>query len=616
MRKKELIMLLVALSLGAITIGCSDDDSAPLDSRPPTDGPLVTPELSIDGQTPLDAGVEPDLLPTGDLGAPVVLAPRQNLVEGHFATSAHCQTCHSNTGGTQAMRDEQGRAVGMYDLWRATMMANASRDPFWRAVVSAEVAKTPAAKEVIEDKCMNCHAPMAHNEIHKNGDGPVPFGLVYQGNTPRGQIALDGVSCAACHQVDPQNLGTEPSYSGNFVIGDNKEIYGPHDNFFASPMVGFPGSFNPVTGLHMRDPGHCASCHTLFTSAVDASAQATGHVLPEQTPYFEWRSSAYSTEVASPGPLAATCQDCHVPQKSVDGVPIKTQVSLTPAGQDFPTSTVPEREPYGRHVYLGGNTLLPQILDAQRAHLEPHADSASFQATTALVRDQLERASATVAIANGGVAADTLSFDVQVENLAGHKLPTGFPSRRAWLHVIVRDASNQVIFESGAVNTAGQLLDGAGQVLASEKVGGPVESHYATIDSADKVQVYESVMGDPDGNPTITLLRGASYTKDNRLLPRGWVGSAPDAASAQPIGVDGDGDFAGGGDSVGYSVALAGASGPFTVEAKLRYQTLSARWASELFVTDTPEVRWFRYYYAQVERRGEVLASGSVMVTP
>ena len=38
-------------------------------------------------------------------------------------------------------------------------------------------------------------------------------------------------------------------------------------------------------------------------------------------------------------------------------------------------------------------------------------------------------------------AGDRLDVDVDVLNLAGHKFPTAYPSRRAWLHVAVTDAA-------------------------------------------------------------------------------------------------------------------------------------------------------------------------------
>src|SRR4029078_12539868 len=65
-------------------------------------------------------------------------------------------------------------------------------------------------------------------------------------------------------------------------------------------------------------------------------------------------------------------------------------------------------------------------------------------------RDYLGSAAARVAIDAPKVTGSTLSFDVRVDNLGGHKLPTAYPARRAWLHVRVTDEAGAVLFESGA----------------------------------------------------------------------------------------------------------------------------------------------------------------------
>ena len=61
----------------------------------------------------------------------------------------------------------------------------------------------------------------------------------------------------------------------------------------------------------------------------------------------------------------------------------------------------------------------------------------------------------TIARAEGD--SGQLAIDVMVRNLTGHKLPTAYPSRRAWLHVTIRDRDGQVIFESGAIEPSGLI---------------------------------------------------------------------------------------------------------------------------------------------------------------
>src|SRR4029453_4410443 len=101
--------------------------------------------------------------------------------------------------------------------------------------------------------------------------------------------------------------------------------------------------------------------------------------------------------------------------------------------------------------------------------------------------------------------------------------------RRAWLHVVVRDAGGRAVFESGATN-----LDGS--IQGNEKDGGALkfEPHYDEIRSADQVQIYETIIAGADGAVTTGLLKGVRYPKDNRLLPRGFDKPTPEPDAALP----------------------------------------------------------------------------------
>ncbi|MDF1596036.1 MAG: hypothetical protein P1T08_08065 [Acidimicrobiia bacterium] len=45
------------------------------------------------------------------------------------------------------------------------------------------------------------------------------------------------------------------------------------------------------------------------------------------------------------------------------------------------------------------------------------------------------------------------------------------------------------------------------------------EPHYDTVADPGQVQIYETILLTTDREVTTTLLRGATYLKDNRLLP-------------------------------------------------------------------------------------------------
>ena len=59
--------------------------------------------------------------------------------------------------------------------------------------------------------------------------------------------------------------------------------------------------------------------------------------------------------------------------------------------------------------------------------------------------------------------------------------------------------------------------------------------------------------------------------KDDRLLPRGWDPTAPDAGRTIPIGVGADADFVAGGDVVQLDAAAPGA---VRLEVELAFQSV------------------------------------------
>ena len=117
-----------------------------------------------------------------------------------------------STERATAMRDSQGRSIAPFDLWQGSNMANASRDPLWRAAMSAETAATPLAKEFIESKCLSCHAPAGWREAAQKD------ARILTAANKVGMLARDGANCTTCHQIAPDNLDTEASFDGSGTV--------------------------------------------------------------------------------------------------------------------------------------------------------------------------------------------------------------------------------------------------------------------------------------------------------------------------------------------------------------------------------------------------------------
>jgi hypothetical protein len=267
------------------------------------------------------------------------------------------------------------------------------------------------------------------------------------------------------------------------------------------------------------------------------------------------------------------------------------------------------RDGLSRHTFVGGNAFMVRMLGRYRSELGVEALPGELEATARATERQLREDTATIAL--GSLALDTgrHSFDVDVRNLTGHKFPTGYPSRRTWLHVSVRNQAGQAVFESGALTPEGAIVGNDGDLDAAR-----FEPHYDRITAADQVQIYESILGNTAGMPTTGLLTAVRYLKDNRLLPRGF-----DKATADPqIGVygaaAGDASFGAAGDRVRYDIAVPGGQGPYRVEVELRYQAIAYRWAHNLDGYDAPEPKRFVGYYTSMAESSSSLVATALAV--
>ncbi|MDP3234943.1 MAG: hypothetical protein Q8N26_19330 [Myxococcales bacterium] len=524
-----------------------------------------------------------------DAGLPPAHAPLAvgvSMQHDVFATGKVCGDCHSASATSSANRDEQGRSVDLYEWWSASAMGNSARDPLFRAVLASEMARAPAAADAISTICLTCHTPMAKLALeHANALPATLANTVYAAGAV-GSLARDGISCTVCHQIQPTGLGLESSYTAGFVIDSSRQMYGPYAAPFANPMVGRT-NFTPIQGQHVQQSSMCGSCHVLVTEALTPEGVGTGHRMGEQLTYLEWRASAFSTEGG--GTTPASCQDCHMPDRQDDGQPLTTRLARRPEGGDFPP--VVARSPFSRHGFAGANTLLPKLLRQGRALLQPEASDAALTAAEQRSRDLLRLQTATVSVSGLKRVGARVELTARVESRVGHKLPSGYPSRRAFLEVVVRDAAGAIVSQSGVVDTEGRLLGQNGQPLPAELVGGPTHPHRTRVTSADEPVVWESVMSDGHGGASFSLLGAEGFVKDNRLLPRGHRDTAVGPLSTAAVGVT-DADFIAGSDSV--EVSLPAPSTPGRVEVRVRYQTFHPRYLDEQLVRPSPEATALR----------------------
>jgi hypothetical protein len=505
-----------------------------------------------------------------------------------FPGSGLCYNCHGPDVNEVANVDANGADVNVLDDWRSSMMANSARDPFWRAKVSHEALAHPNTQAVLEDACTSCHAPQGHYNARLNGEGP--YSLASMEVDP---VALDGVGCLACHRQSTDSLGLLGS--GELRFDPAPVAYGPYEKPIGAPMTSFVG-VTPVYSPHMNDAGLCAGCHTLVTETVDLSGNYTGDHFVEQATYQEWVNSIYNTDADPEG--GVSCQACHMPRTD-DAVII----SGLPSG-------LQPRTPFGLHQLAGANSFMLKLLRSNIASLELTASEEHFDSTIAHTLRNLQERSLLLEVNVVNRDADTAFVDVRLDNIVGHKFPSGYPSRRAFVELVVRDQDGDTLFKSG---TWGSNYEVRGH-------DPEWEPHYDVVRSEDQCQIYEMVLADVNGNKTTVLQRAATSLKDNRLAPVGFTSGHFTYDSVQVVGAETDPDFnvidgqeGAGSDIVHYHVPVEGYTGTLQIAARVWYQTAPPRWMEEMFALNSAEIDSFRTMYNQADKDPVLVAEKTLV---
>jgi hypothetical protein len=508
-----------------------------------------------------------------------------------------CSACHAVAGGDPATAS-QWRP---FSAWSGSMMANATRDPLFFAALDIANHDVPG----VGDYCLRCHTPrgwlMGH--VVKPGFGPP--------NDPvKGAAAcllngtydapddtnsdMGGVTCHYCHRLMPNGPNGEAGYTGNanaWVDDQPCENTGGGPPCRRGPYAYDDGTAPPphewAYSAYHTESTICGTCHNVsspdvrtlvldrvFADGFDGVAALktlklddgtdTGHPFPIERTFSEWQQSQYAQAPQT------ICQSCHMPQtEDPDATACSYRINNR-------TGNMPV------HEFVGGNTWVPGIIKGEYgAGLDASGTNRtqSLDQTIDWARQMLGTAASLDTTIDSytppsGSTPGSMSLEVKVTNLTGHKLPTGYAEgRRMWLNVQVRDADGGLVFESAAYDTTTAVLTEDAQARVYEVLQGIWNAHgTGTCD-----------VSDDGGNPIFHFVLNDCIAKDNRIPPLGFMPATagdPNGYDLRPVGANYP--EVSPGVLVNYDVATydlpvpVGTVGPLTATARLYYQTASS----------------------------------------
>lgn len=448
---------------------------------------------------------------------------------GQFDAADGCALCHG--GGFSG-----NRSYLPHDSWAGTMMANAARDPVFRAALAIANQDTPG----VGSYCLRCHSPIAFVRGHTTP----PDGSAFD------SLDMQGIGCDTCHRAVSSGPADAPYYVGNaqMLYSNDLAKRGP----YADSSVAVHGT---TFDAALSTSHFCGQCHQVTNPARmlrDALGIPTSLEFPLDTTYAEWLNSDFS------GAGGASCIDCHTQRPS----------------EDLPVATSPQaplRKEPRNHAFVGANLFgILAVMDQNpdRAAAFPDAFALAIEQTQTLLSKavKIEFVSAPSLVKPG----DARNVTIRVENLSGHKFPTGYAEgRRAWIALVLVDSNGAETFLRGGYDEAtGEIVDAA------------------------STHVYRAQHGHWNGSaaePSEDLALHDMILSDTRIPPKGFVGAVGTFPTAE---IDYGSPNAGyrHDDEVSFDLPIpANASGQIVVSARVYYQSVTRGYVEHLALANVTD---------------------------
>ena len=474
-----------------------------------------------------DAPVAP-AAPAGP-AAPILATTAQDFIlpgtqpgglETPLISSASCGFCH---------------VPEIVDDFAGSMMANAARDPLFRAALQVANQDADGSGEL----CLRCHTPNGWLE----GRSTTTDGSALTRND------LQGVSCSFCHRLvapvalpgeaptDAAERAHAAATSGGALIAGSAAYVVDRQDIRRGPFPSENVTHGAAQSTLLRSAQLCETCHDIDNptlswntttqeyalNPLNAPAPANARLFTVERTYSEWEWSAFNGDNGGVAELSAlypgikratmtadgpvtVCQDCHMPMIEaplIDGGDVRT---------------------VGRHQFAGGSAQWQKGIAAFWSEVPGDTlfDATPITNSVALGAEMLGRAATLELTVTNGITEGVSNLVVRIINNTGHKLPTGYAEgRRMWLEVRTYGAGDALLAASGMPTPTGGITN-PGRIYEIRQ--GISASHAAALGRSDL-----------EGEGFHFILNNKVF-KDNRIPPRGWEMAGYGARDMLPVG--------------------------------------------------------------------------------